>query len=77
MVKATASQKEDEMKKAQTIFIKRLIAGLLVFFVVAIVQFVFGLLTKAGFGGGFTDCLNTFVNGSATECPCGSAACKG
>lgn len=70
MVKATASQKDDEMKKAQTTFVKRLIAALLVFFVVAIVQFLFNLLSTAGFGGDFTDCLNTFVNGGATQHPC-------
>lgn len=75
MVKATASQKEDEMKKAQTTFVKRLISALLVFFVVAIVQFLFNLLSTAGFGGDFTDCLDTFINGNATECPCGSDAC--
>lgn len=70
MVKATSSQKEDEMKKAQTTFVKRLIAGLLVFFVVAIVQFLFNVLSTAGFGGDFTDCLNTFVNGNATKHDC-------
>lgn len=70
MVKATASQKEDEMKKAQMTFVKRLISALLVFFVIAIVQFLFNILSNAGFGGEFTDCLNTFVNGNAKQITC-------
>lgn len=65
MLKATSSQKEDEMKKAQQIFVKRLIAALLVFFIVAIVQFTFGILTRAGFGDA-TQCLNSFINGNVS-----------
>ena len=70
MFKAMTSQKEDEMKKAQNIFVKRLISAALVFFVVVIVQFVFNTLTDLGFGGSFTDCLNSFVNGNATKVTC-------
>lgn len=72
MVKATASQKEDEMKKAQMTFVKRLISGLLVFFVIVIVQFLFNILSNVGFGGGFTDCLDTFINGHAFKHDCGT-----
>lgn len=42
--KAVTSQKEDEIKKAQSLLIKRLIYGVAVFLVVAIVKFVFGIL---------------------------------
>lgn len=42
--KAVTSQKEDEIKKAQSILIKRLIYGVIVFLVVAIVKFVLGLV---------------------------------
>lgn len=72
MLKATTSQKEDEMKKAQGVFVKRLISALLVFFVVAIVQFLFGTLDRLGFDGEFTNCLNTFINGNASCVQCGS-----
>ena len=41
--KAVMSQKEDEIKKGQQTFFKRLIAAALVFFVVAIAQFVVSL----------------------------------
>ena len=39
-IKAIISSKEEEIKKGQQIFIKRLIAGILVFFVFAIVKLV-------------------------------------
>lgn len=64
LLKATAAQKEDEIKKAQNLFFKRLVAGLLVFFVVMIVEFVFNLLGK-----GIDDkenvwnCASCFISG--------------
>lgn len=42
--KAVMAQKEDEIKAAQQIFIKRIIAAVLVFLIVAIVQLVMGLI---------------------------------
>lgn len=65
--KAMTKQKEDEMKKAQTIFIKRLIAGVLVFFVVAIVQFAFGIVNKATGENSYMGCVSCFVNGYDTK----------
>lgn len=41
--KAVIASKEDEIKKGQQMFIKRLIAAVIVFFVIAIVQLVVGL----------------------------------
>ena len=42
--KAVTSQKDDEIKKAQSLLIKRLIYGVLIFLVVAIVKFALGLV---------------------------------
>lgn len=42
--KAVTSQKEEEIKKAQSMLIKRLIYGVLIFLVVAIVKFVLGIV---------------------------------
>ena len=42
--KAVMAQKEDEIKKGQQIFVKRLIAAAIVFFVVVIVQLVITLV---------------------------------
>lgn len=57
--KATASQDAGDMKKAGSKFIKRLISGAAVFFVLIIVRFACDLLTNSGAGSGFqcADCL--------------------
>ncbi len=64
-LKATAAQKEDEIKNAQAMFIKRLIVGALVFFIFVIVKFIIGVI------GGNTDnivnCMNCFIN-NANSC---------
>ena len=68
--KAVIASKDDEIKKAQSLFIKRIIAAVLVFFIVAIVQLVFGILADAdGSDGsidkeGVNECLNLFLNGA-------------
>lgn len=68
LLKATASQKEDEIKKAQNLFFKRLVAGLLVFFVVMIVEFVFNLLGKAiDNKENIWDCVSCFVSGPTSD----------
>ena len=61
-LKGVAASKEDEIKKGQQVFIKRLIAGFLVFFTFTIVQFVIGLLP--GEDGGIIDCANMILNGN-------------
>lgn len=45
--KAVMSSKEDEMKKAQSTLIKRVIYAVAVFLVVTLVMFVMGLVTDA------------------------------
>ena len=44
--KAVIASKEDEIKKGQQMFIKRLIAAVIVFFVIAIVELVVTLAVK-------------------------------
>ena len=46
--KAVVASKEDEIKNAQKMLIKRCIYAVAIFFVVMIVQLVFGLLTSTG-----------------------------
>lgn len=59
--KAVMAQKEDDIKKNQGLLIKRVIVAVFVFFVVAIVQFVIGIV-----GGNdsenITSCINCFIN---------------
>ena len=63
--KAVIAQKEDEIKKGQSTFFKRLIAAILVFFVVTIVKLV------VGFAADRTDavtCIDCFIKGNADSC---------
>ena len=46
--KAVVASKEDEIKSAQKLLIKRAIYAVAIFFVVLSVQVVFGLLSSAG-----------------------------
>ena len=61
--KAVVASKEDEIKNAQKMLIKRAIYALAIFFVVLIVQVVFGLLGTAKgdyeeAGNNWLDCWN-------------------
>ena len=63
LVKGIISQKEDEIKKGQQIFIKRLIAGALVFFVFIIVQFIISLVAdNDAENTNIMTCVNCFIN---------------
>lgn len=46
--KAVVSSKDDEIKKAQSMLIKRAVYAIAIFFVVTIVNLVFGLFSKTG-----------------------------
>ncbi len=71
LVKAMMSQKEDEIKKGQQIFIKRVLAAVLVFFVIAIVKFVISAVA-GNTSNELIDCINCFVEGSdSAYCPKG------
>ena len=69
--KAVMASKEDEIKKAQTLFIKRIVAAVLVLFIVAVVKLVFGVLADASSGtdtqidgDSITQCIDTFLSGA-------------
>ncbi len=58
--KAVMSQKDDDIKKNQGLLVKRLIIAVLIFFVVALVQFVVSLVN--GDDSNFTSCFDCFIN---------------
>lgn len=62
--KGVVANKEDEIKKGQGVFIKRLIAGVIVFFMVTIAQLVMSIADKNG-DGQFWTCANGIMNGTA------------
>ena len=64
--KAVAAQKEDEIKKAQGLFVKRLISAAIVFFVFVVVELVFNLIAVSTEGTNKStniwNCVNCFIN---------------
>lgn len=66
--KAVVSQKEDEIKKGQQTFIKRLAAAILVFFVVTITKFVISFIgdITGDIEGGFWDCAQNIISDRAS-----------
>ena len=73
LFKGITSQKEDEIKKNQQIFVKRLIAAAIIFFVIAIVQFLISLVSSGDEDKqGIADCVNCFLNGANAS----SGSCK-
>ena len=65
MVKGITAQKEDEIKKGQQIFIKRLITGVLIFFIVTAVQFLISLVGDDD-KENIMNCANCFINGDCS-----------
>jgi len=66
--KATAAGKPDDMAKGRGIFIKRCIAGVLVFFVISIVQMAIGVVAYATGGNddnnnNIWNCVSGLING--------------
>ena len=59
-LKAVTASKEDEIKKGQQTFIKRLIAAVIVFFVVQIVQLVASFASNNDTN--VTGCFDCFIN---------------
>lgn len=63
--KAVMSQKEDEIKKAQGAFIKKLIAGAAVFFVVVFAKWMVKIIDNAGGNtGNAFNCVSLLLTGS-------------
>ena len=62
IIKAIASQNEDEMKKAKSALVKKIIAAALIFFVTTIVQFVIKQVADSSEAGSANQCLSCFVN---------------
>ena len=65
--KAVMGQKEDEIKKGQQTFIKRIIAAAIVFFVVTIVKMILSFLAGGTEQGSIYQCVNCFIEGSGSE----------
>ncbi len=65
LMKGITAQKDDEIKKGQQIFVKRLIAAALVFFVVSIVQLLISVVsTDDKDKNNIATCVSCFLNGA-------------
>lgn len=75
--KAVIAQKEDEIKKGQATFLKRLLAGVIVFFVVFIVKIVVKFATNND--ENIANCVYCFISGevSSNNEACTPAALSG
>lgn len=65
-VKAVISGKDEEIKKNTGTFVKRLITGVLVFFVLALVKFLIGII-KTNNTSGVVSCLDSIFGNSASS----------
>ena len=66
--KAVVASKEDEIKKGQQTFIKRVVAAVIVFFVIQIVQLLVNFISNRD--KDISNCFNCFVNGKVSEKGC-------
>jgi len=61
LFKGITAQKDDEIKKSQQIFVKRLIYAALIFFVVVIVKFLISLVAENSTTN-IVDCIDCFIS---------------
>ena len=65
--KAGMEKKKDEIKKGQQTFVKRLVAAVIVFLVVFVVQIVLGLVAPRGENSNVWSCFDCIVNGTSSD----------
>ena len=68
LMKAVIAGKEDEIKKNQMVFVKRLIAAAIVFFVFVIVKMLISFV--ADDSKNLINCANCFINGTGSGSSC-------
>ena len=64
LMKSITSSKEDEIKKAQLAFVKKLITGAIVFFVFVIMKVIVSVAADTNKSPDIIDCANCFLNGT-------------
>jgi len=66
LFKGITAGKEDEIKKGQQIFIKRLVVGVIIFLVVIIVKFFISIVADAN-KSNIADCIDCFISNDCEE----------
>ena len=64
LMKSVTSSKEDEIKKAQLAFVKKLISGAIIFFAFVIMKVVISIAADSNKTANIIDCANCFLNGT-------------
>lgn len=67
--KAVMAQKEDEIKKGQQMFIKRLITAVIVYLVIFVVQLVFNVVANDDAEGSMWNCVSCMIDYNEENCP--------
>ena len=62
LMKAVMAGKEDEIKKAQTTFVKRVIVAIIVFLIPVLVNIIIGLISDVDGHDSWTDCWTYIKN---------------
>lgn len=75
LMKGIIASKEEEIKKGRQIFIKRLIAGALVFLVFTIVQLIIGFVADEKDKTNMMTCVECFINGDCTYMKNANGSC--
>lgn len=70
LLKAAASQKEEEMKKGWDALVKRVMYGVIVFFVFFLVQFLVSILPDSSGKSKILGCVKNFFTGSGGSVEC-------
>ena len=65
LLKSITAGKEDEIKKAQMAFVKKLIVGALVFFIFVIVKLIVSFAATSDRAPKIIDCMDCFLNGKS------------
>ena len=64
LFKGITANKEDEIKKGQQMFIKRLIYAAVIFFIVVIVKFLISIIADSTTSGNIVECIDCFLSGT-------------
>ena len=64
LFKGLSAQKEDEIKKGQQMFIKRLIYAAIIFFVVVIAKLLISVVADSTTSNNIAECIDCFLSGT-------------
>lgn len=67
LFKAVTSGKDDDMKKNQQMFVKRLVVAAIVFFVFAIVRFIISFFGDSNNSANIMDCADCLINNNCNS----------